>query len=69
MPSYDVTYTKSEIEKALNDAHGARVTIKCHGGALNEIWYHYHVAGRLQTGIFEPADAGRFCLFHKVSQE
>lgn len=28
-------------------------------GAFNEIWYHYHVAGRLQTGKFEPADAGK----------
>ncbi|RAO64456.1 uncharacterized protein BHQ10_000468 [Talaromyces amestolkiae] len=57
VPSYDVTYKKADIEKALNDAHGARVTIRCHGGAFNEIWYHYNVAGRLQTGNFEPADA------------
>ena len=58
VPSHDVTYRKADIEKALNDAHGAQVTIRCHGGAFNEIWYHYNVAGRLQTGTFEPANAG-----------
>lgn len=60
MPSHDKRYKLSDIEEALENAHGAKVTVRCHRGALNEIWYHYNVAGRLQNGAFKPADAGTF---------
>ncbi|KAH8692666.1 putative ribonuclease T2 family [Talaromyces proteolyticus] len=57
VPSHDETYDFADIQEALDAAHGAQVTVRCRRGALNEIWYHFNVAGRLQTGRFEPADA------------
>ncbi|CRG85946.1 ribonuclease T2 family, putative [Talaromyces islandicus] len=56
VPSHDKTYNLVDIQNALKAAHGAEVTVRCRHGSLNEIWYHFNVGGRLQTGNFEPAD-------------
>lgn len=59
MPSHTKTYTLAEIENALAKGHGSDVTVRCHGHSLNEIWYHFNVAGTLQTGDFVPSSPGR----------
>lgn len=66
VPSHDETYHLADIQNALKAAHGGEVTVRCHRGSLNEIWYHFNVAGRLQTGRFEPTDAGesKYSSFH-----
>ncbi|OXV07972.1 hypothetical protein Egran_04264 [Elaphomyces granulatus] len=56
VPSYEVTYSLDDILSALGAAHGADVTVRCQNWSLNEIWYHFHVSGRLQNGRFVPAD-------------
>lgn len=58
VPSHERTYSLSEIKAALRKAHGADVTVRCRYDSLNEIWYHFNVAGRLQTGEFVPTDPG-----------
>lgn len=58
VPSYDRTYSLADIEDALKEGHGADVTVRCHYQSLNEIWYHFNVAGRLQTGEFVPTSPG-----------
>ncbi|KAL2842361.1 ribonuclease T2-like protein [Aspergillus pseudoustus] len=56
VPSYDQTYTRSEIEDVLSRAHGATVTVRCRGNRLQEVWYFFNVEGPLQTGRFVPSD-------------
>ncbi|OJJ85588.1 T2 family ribonuclease [Aspergillus glaucus CBS 516.65] len=55
VPSHTKTYTLAEIEDALAKGHGSDVTVRCHSHSLNEIWYHFNVAGTLQTGDFVPS--------------
>ena len=52
VPSYVQTYTLDRIKGALQRAHGSDVTVRCQHGSLNEIWYHFNVAGNLQNGDF-----------------
>lgn len=56
VPSHTKTYSLAEIKSALMKVHGADVTVRCRHGALNEIWYHFNVAGSLQTGDFIPSN-------------
>ncbi|KAJ0424216.1 ribonuclease T2-like protein [Aspergillus carlsbadensis] len=56
VPSYDQTYTRSEIEDALSKAHGATVTVRCRSHRLQEVWYFFNVEGPLQMGRFVPSD-------------
>ncbi|KAJ5941180.1 hypothetical protein N7516_001348 [Penicillium verrucosum] len=56
IPSQTRTYALADIEAALEQAHGKPVTIRCRGGAINEIWYHFNIAGSLQSGEFVSAD-------------
>lgn len=58
IPSRTQTYTLIEIERALESAHGSPVTVRCRGGALNEIWYYFNIAGSLQNGAFIAASPG-----------
>lgn len=58
LPSDRITYDLKDIEGTLEHAHGAPVTVHCRHGALNEIWYHFNVAGSLQAGKFVPAKPG-----------
>ncbi|CRL19300.1 Ribonuclease T2 [Penicillium camemberti] len=55
IPSQTRTYALADIEAALEQAHGNPVTIRCRGGAINEIWYHFNIAGSLQSGEFVSA--------------
>ncbi|KAJ5287953.1 hypothetical protein N7478_003639 [Penicillium angulare] len=52
VPSNSKTYARADIEAALTKGHGAPVTIRCRRGVFNEIWYHFNIAGSLQTGKF-----------------
>jgi len=54
-PSSSKTYSASAIQAALTSAHGQPVTIGCQSGQLNEVWYHFHVRGSVQTGQFVAA--------------
>ena len=63
LPSYTQTYSLSSVKEALERGHGAEVTVRCHYNSLNEIWYHYNVAGSLQTGKFVPSIPGTFFFF------
>lgn len=51
-PSYSKSYSLSQIQSVLSKQHGAKVTLRCKGKVLNEVWYHYNVRGSLQTGQF-----------------
>ncbi|KAF7714924.1 Uncharacterized protein PECH_007832 [Penicillium ucsense] len=55
LPSYTQRYALTDIESALESGHGAPVTVHCRQGALSEIWYHFNIAGSLQTGKFVSA--------------
>lgn len=58
MPSHSQTYALADIEDALETAHGHPVTVHCRRGQLSELWYHFNIAGSLQTGRFVPASPG-----------
>ncbi|KAJ5439796.1 Ribonuclease [Penicillium daleae] len=55
LPSHSQTYALADVEDALERAHGAPVTVHCRQGSLSEIWYHFNIAGSLQTGKFVSA--------------
>ncbi|OAT06678.1 ribonuclease T2 [Blastomyces gilchristii SLH14081] len=55
VPSDTQTYDLDAVEYALKKAHGHNVVVRCRNGALNEIWYHFNVAGPLESGKFVPA--------------
>lgn len=55
VPSTTQSYTSARIQEALSKKHGHPVTIRCHDGELDEIWYHYWVRGSVQTGEFVEA--------------
>ncbi|KAJ6028345.1 hypothetical protein N7540_003921 [Penicillium herquei] len=56
VPSSRQTYAREDVEDALAKGHGAPVTIRCRRGAFNEIWYHFNIAGSLQSGKFVTSD-------------
>ncbi|KAJ5727490.1 hypothetical protein N7493_005310 [Penicillium malachiteum] len=56
VPSSRQTYAREDVENALAKGHGAPVTIRCRRGAFNEIWYHFNIAGSLQSGKFVTSD-------------
>jgi ribonuclease T2 len=58
VPSHSQTYALADIEDALEVAHGHTVTVHCRQGQLSELWYHFNIAGSLQTGKFVPANPG-----------
>jgi len=62
VPSHSQTYALSDIENALESAHGHPVTVHCRRGQLSELWYHFNIAGSLQTGKFIPASPGSLIL-------
>lgn len=57
-PSNSKTYTKSQIQQALNSKFGADVYFKCDSNnAINEIWYFHHIKGSLLQQNFIPIDS------------
>lgn len=64
VPSATKTYTLAAIQAALTAHHGHNVVIRCSGGALNELWYHFNVQGSVQSGTFkavDPVGSGSTC--------
>ncbi|TIA62956.1 ribonuclease-like protein T2 [Aureobasidium pullulans] len=55
-PSTSKSYTRAEIQDALESRHGKPVTLGCKGGKFDEVWYHFEVRGSVQTGEFVAAD-------------
>ncbi|KAF4504129.1 hypothetical protein G6O67_008740 [Ophiocordyceps sinensis] len=51
-PSYGRSYSRDDVQDALARRHGAPVTLRCRGGSINEVWYHFNVRGSLQDGEF-----------------
>ncbi|EGV62544.1 ribonuclease T2-like [Yamadazyma tenuis] len=56
VPTTDNTYELVDIKSALQEAFGKDVYVSCKDGALNEIWYYYHVKGSILTGDYKPVD-------------
>ena len=56
IPDPSKTYTRTEIQDALQEMHGAPVSLGCRRGALDEVWYHFDVKGSIQSGIFVAAE-------------
>jgi len=57
VPSTSKTYTLAAIQTVLKAHHGGHdVVIRCSSGVLNELWYHFHVQGSIQSGTFTPVD-------------
>jgi ribonuclease T2 len=52
LPSLSRTWTKEEIQKPLQDMHGAEVTLGCRGSELTEVWYYFSVRGPAQSGEY-----------------
>lgn len=56
-PTLDKTYSLSDVQAALSQAHGAQVYVGCSNtDAISEIWYYNHVKGSVLTGIYKPID-------------
>ncbi|KAL9095523.1 MAG: hypothetical protein Q9165_002394 [Trypethelium subeluteriae] len=49
-PSNGKTYDRTAVQAALEKGFGHPVTIKCHFGELDEIWYHFNIKGSFDTG-------------------
>ncbi|KAL1303264.1 hypothetical protein AAFC00_006677 [Neodothiora populina] len=56
VPSSSQTYTKEQIQSVLSAKHGKPVTLGCHSGVFNEVWYHFDVKGSVATGEFIATD-------------
>lgn len=54
-PNHDKTWDRAELQAPLQRMHSMPVTLRCHEGRLNEVWYHFVVRGSLQTGEFIPS--------------
>ena len=55
-PSSSQTYSLSDMNAALEAAHGAPVILLCQNtDVVYEIYYGFNVQGSLQSGTFEPA--------------
>ncbi|KAI1828666.1 ribonuclease t2 [Xylaria intraflava] len=55
VPSTTETYTRAAIQAALKAGHGQDAIINCRSGKLDEVWYHFHVQGSIQSGTFKAA--------------
>lgn len=64
VPSTTTTYTSAQIQKALGAFRGGvNASIQCGGKGkdeLQQIYYHFHVAGSAQDGIYVPIQPGEF---------
>jgi ribonuclease T2 len=69
LPSHSQTYALADVEDALERAHGAPVTVHCRQGSLSEIWYHFNIAGSMQTGKFVSAPPGSSDLSKPMSKQ
>ena len=67
VPSSTRTYTSGEIQRALGAFRGGvNASIQCEGNQLQQIYYHFHVAGSAQDGIYVPTQPGEFGVFSSL---
>jgi len=63
VPSTTKTYSSAQVQKALGLFRGGvNASIECGGAGKNElqqIYYHFHVAGSAQDGIYIPTQPGK----------
>ena len=60
VPSTTKTYTSAQLEHALGAFRGGvNASIQCTGNQLNQVYYHFHVAGSAQDGIYVPTQPGK----------
>lgn len=59
VPTVDHTYKKDDILAALKNSHSDKeVYIGCTTeGALDEVWFYYHIKGSVFTGDYKPVDS------------
>ncbi|RGP79197.1 ribonuclease trv [Fusarium longipes] len=57
IPSYSMLYQLSDIQAALEQQHGSRVSLRCAGQRIHEVGYHFNVTGTLQHGYFTDSGA------------
>lgn len=56
-PSEDKPYTKAEIIDAIKQHTNHTVRLGCNRfGALQEVWYYFHLQGAVVSGHFVPID-------------
>ncbi|KAK3177225.1 hypothetical protein OEA41_008554 [Lepraria neglecta] len=64
VPSTTKGYTSAQIEHALGAfRRGVNASIQCTGNQLNQVYYHFHVAGSAQDGIYVPTQPGESMPF------
>lgn len=58
VPTHDKQYSKAEILQAITqNGHGHAPRLGCtNGGALQEVWYYYHLHGSVVDGEYVPID-------------
>ena len=64
VPSKTRGYSSGEIQRALEQfREGVNASIQCEGNQLQQVYYHFHVAGSAQDGIYFPTQPGEFWFF------
>jgi hypothetical protein len=53
-PDESSTYSRSEIQGALSGMHGEDVMLLCSDGALEQVYYYFHVKGNAIDGKYIP---------------
>lgn len=56
-PTVTRKYKLSDVEAALQKAHGASVYVGCLNESISEIWYYYNLQGSVLTGTYRPIDS------------
>lgn len=57
VPSADTQYQLSDVQSALESAHGASVYVGCTLGAINQIYYYHEVKGNVLNGEYKATDS------------
>ena len=55
-PTVSRKYKLSQVQEALQKAHGAEVYVGCLNNSISEIWYFYNLQGSILTGTYKPID-------------
>lgn len=57
IPTVTRQYKLSDVEAALQEAHGASVYVGCLNNSISEIWYYHNLQGSVLTGTYKPIDS------------
>lgn len=57
VPTGNTTYALADVEACFTMATGGYLPhIGCTSGSLSEVWYYYHLAGRVKGGSYVPTN-------------